>query len=118
MSVIVKGIEMPGRCDECFARHSGLAYCQIAKTSTSHTKACKPISQKVRPAWCPLVEIPTPHGRLIDADDFNGRVRVAGGFSEYDLTEDFTEGVLAALAMLKTQPTVIEEEWTKNDNDE
>jgi hypothetical protein len=23
-----------------------------------------------RPNWCPLVEIPTPHGRLIDADKF------------------------------------------------
>jgi hypothetical protein len=24
----------------------------------------------VRPNWCPLVEVKTPHGRLIDADEF------------------------------------------------
>jgi hypothetical protein len=23
----------------------------------------------MKPLWCPLVEVPTPHGRLIDADE-------------------------------------------------
>ena len=44
--------------------------------------------------------------RLIDADAFDERVRVAGGMSEEELTDDFKDGVLTVLEMLKTQPTV------------
>ena len=62
MSIIVKDIEMPQRCDECFARHAGLAYCQIAETSTSHTRGGKPIDQHKRPGWCPLAELPEEDG--------------------------------------------------------
>ena len=58
MSILVKNMSMPKKCDECFARHAGLAYCQIARTSTSHTIGGKPISQHTRPAWCPLSELP------------------------------------------------------------
>ena len=43
--------------------------------------------------------------RLIDADKFNERVRVAGGFAEEELTEDFKDGVLTVLEMLKTEPS-------------
>ncbi len=52
MSVILKGMEMPERCGSCFLRVGG----------------CKQrIYMEQRPKDCPLVEIPTPHGRLIDA---------------------------------------------------
>lgn len=54
MSVIVKGMEMPERCGQCFLRVGN----------------CKQrIYMEQRPKGCPLVEIPTPHGRLIDADE-------------------------------------------------
>ena len=46
--------------------------------------------------------------RLIDANDFDNRVRVAGGFAEEELSDDFKDGVLAVLEMLKRQP-IIEE---------
>lgn len=50
MSVIVKNMEMPERCGACFLRVGG----------------CKQrIYMEQRPKGCPLVEIPTPHGRLI-----------------------------------------------------
>lgn len=44
--------------------------------------------------------------RLIDAEAFDARVRVAGGMSEEELTDDFKDGVLAVLELLKTQSTV------------
>ena len=54
MSVIVKGMEMPERCGQCFLRVGN----------------CKQrIYMEQRPKGCPLVEIPTPHGRQIDADE-------------------------------------------------
>ena len=46
--------------------------------------------------------------RLIDANDFDNRVRVAGGFAEEELSDDFKDGVLAVLEMLKRQPTIEE----------
>ena len=53
MSVLIRGMEMPERCGQCFLR--------VGK--------CKQrIYMEQRPKGCPLVEIPTPHGRLIDAD--------------------------------------------------
>jgi hypothetical protein len=44
--------------------------------------------------------------RLIDAVAFDERVRIAVGFSEEDVSEDFKDGVSTALLLLKTQPTV------------
>lgn len=49
MSIIIKGMEMPKTCDDCFLP---LQYCPYAM---------KPNGE------CPLVPV-HPHGRLIDAD--------------------------------------------------
>ena len=70
MSVIVKNMEMPERCGRCFfVRWSNLhqtAWCTLAQ------EACfEDFSRDYknrRADFCPLVEIPTPHGRLIDKD--------------------------------------------------
>ena len=49
MSILIKGMEMPQRCGACFLRGN-----------------CKQrIYQEQRPKYCPLISIPTPHGRLI-----------------------------------------------------
>ena len=66
MSVIIKDMEMPERCDECSARHIGLSMCTITLKSTSHSDTYKPLDQNKRPDWCPLVELPEKHGDLID----------------------------------------------------
>ena len=55
MSVLIRGMEMPERCGQCFLRVGN----------------CKQrIYMEQRPKNCPLVEIPTPHGRLADLDKF------------------------------------------------
>lgn len=46
--------------------------------------------------------------RLIDADAFDERVRVAVGMSENDLPYAFKDGVKATLYMLSKQPTIEE----------
>lgn len=66
MSILIKGIDMPKDCDECPMRQINLAYCQLMHESTSHYLSGKEIQG--RPNFCPLVEIPTPHGRLIDSN--------------------------------------------------
>lgn len=60
MSVIVKGMEMPNNCAHCLCGDESGRYCAAAN---------KYIPMLSKPKWCPLVEVPTPHGRLVDADE-------------------------------------------------
>ena len=52
MAILIKGMEMPKNCRQCFYKRSG---CPRNKYNQG------------RPTDCPLVEV-KPHGRLIDAD--------------------------------------------------
>ena len=54
MSVLVKGIDMPKDCVSC--RWHARWGCEITGIVTNGAQGC------------PLVSIPTPHGRLIDGD--------------------------------------------------
>ena len=63
MSVLVKGMKMP---ESCYG-------CDLANFFTDETPYCRRRMKAVsfsgdRPSWCPLQEVPEPHGRLIDAD--------------------------------------------------
>lgn len=51
MSILIKGMEKPISCDDCIV--------PLSKCDFLQRRADK----------CPLVEIPTPHGRLIDASE-------------------------------------------------
>lgn len=62
MSVLIKGMEMPKTCDYCKFHEPFLdfAYCDLGEMDMEY----KDIVNRRHPD-CPLVEIPTPHGRLI-----------------------------------------------------
>ena len=68
MSVLIKGMEMPTTCCNCKFREPFMvfAYCHLAEMDMEYEE-----SDNCRHPKCPLVEIPTPHGRLIDADAVN-----------------------------------------------
>ena len=60
MSVLVKGMRMPGSCHECVICFGGCCYvCPPAEYGDCPDHG--------RPDWCPLREIPS-HGRLVDGD--------------------------------------------------
>jgi len=82
MSVLIKGMGMPGNCAGCFMRFSG---CE------------QRIYQDCRPKGCPLVEVPK-HGRLIDADALN--------FSS--MLDSIDQGIAEETVM--DAPTIIEAE--------
>lgn len=67
MSILIRGMEMPQNCYDCpFIRASWGNDYYCAKG-----KGCEGSLASIfigRMDNCPLVEIPTPHGRLIDAD--------------------------------------------------
>lgn len=110
MGVYIKGMEMPKDCPLCpLAHYNALQEftgCEITRWYfDSETMATS-----TRPSFCPLVEIPTPHGRLID-----------GGFEEMhytsmttnptpDVTEQDKANSLAIVRALQMAHTILEAE--------
>ena len=65
MSVIVKGMEMPSGCQSCDFSDDETRFCKAAKEY---------IPMLGKPEFCPLVELPEKHGRLIDGDALRGKM--------------------------------------------
>ena len=63
MSVLVKGMSIPDNCELC-AFETECGFC-LAKPDNF----CGDTNDRKRPEWCPLVEVPEPHGRLIDENE-------------------------------------------------
>ena len=77
MSILIKGMEKPMSCDDCIVP---LSRCDFLQRRADE---------------CPIVEIPTPHGRLIDRDDiYIGR---------WDIDTDLAE-------QIQNAPTILEAE--------
>lgn len=96
MTVLIRGMEMPKNCLECFAHDGEYAFCQLYSNGIPSRYD---IDLLDKPEWCELVELPTPHGKLIDADAFAQRV---GGAKVL--------GIKAIAYCLDNAPTVIEAE--------
>ena len=71
MSVLIKGMAMPKDCRECplqaYYSSSGNTLCFPANEYLA--KKYNPIGFEGRANWCPLGEVKTPHGDLIDRDE-------------------------------------------------
>lgn len=69
MSILIKNMDMPKNCKSCPLRYSstGYAWCDITGESLA-------LEIDMRDYTCPLVDITTPHGRLIDADKLKSRL--------------------------------------------
>ena len=72
MSVIITGMEMPKSCIEC--RFRQYEYCDLQRQDVYAVNIMDYALSFERHPSCPLVEIPTPHGRLIDADKLKSRL--------------------------------------------
>lgn len=98
MSLIIKGMKMPCMCCVCpchdWDMEANRYYCQALKDEP------RIIDENTRRDDCPLIEIPTPHGRLIDADALQ---------AEADSQPCFWKGVIDEL-MVSEAPTIIEAE--------
>ena len=66
MGVYIDGMEMPKGCEDCpFFHRSDYGY----KICTFPSKPRRIYyGETKRQDFCPLTEVPEPHGRLIDAD--------------------------------------------------
>ena len=88
MSFIVP-MEKPKRCGLCPCFHAEHPmHCMVVE---GHRTVGAPYGMP-RPDWCPLVEIPTPHGRLGDLDKLNIHdISPVDGFCVMGVTEEDIE---------------------------
>ena len=98
-NILIKNMEMPERCGQCFLRVGN----------------CKQrIYMKQRPKNCPLVEIPTPHGRLGDLDALYDEIsngnKAYNGVEGYDGEYWSIGNVDDCMDAIKYADTVIEAE--------
>lgn len=69
MSILIKEMAMPETCDDCpfHVYHSHHEY--VCKATPMLYPMNLANSKGIRKNWCPLVEVKTPHGDLIDRDE-------------------------------------------------
>ena len=84
MSILIKGMTMPKTCDDCIVP---LSKCDFLQRRADD---------------CPLIEIPTPHGRLIDASELI-KSYMKGTKTDID---DFYN----TIDIIDNAPTILEEE--------
>lgn len=84
MSILIKGMEMPVACFDCPCMQdlSNIDEEYYICASIEHAPEITDKNNGRLPK-CPLVEIPTPHGRLIDADEIEKCVHEWYDVGEY-----------------------------------
>lgn len=117
MSVLIKGMEMPESCFQCWFLHvinPGYFYCFASGEEFEENFAMI----KGRYADCPLVEVPTPHGRLIDADALRREMYHKAFETDSDM-QKWESGCWIRYMMFErieeAAPTVIEAEGNDED---
>ncbi len=113
MSVIVEGMKMPVMCSYCKFREPFIdsAYCHLAEMDMEYEE-----SDNCRHPNCPLVEIPTPHGRLGDLDklwDMMSKYSDNEGAKNPYADNDFMIHRDSACELIEDAPTVIEAEGSE-----
>lgn len=103
MGVYIKGMEMPKHCYDCIFYlnrydEDGEWLPSICVTTQLISEAGCTLN---RASYCPLVEIPEPHGRLIDADALLDKLRPRG------IQEDFWKES-SSYNDIANAPTIIE----------
>lgn len=74
MSVLIKNMKMPSRCFDCtFSKWSNLHQTKACNCGSYYFKPCFEDNSEEfyekRADFCPLVEVPVPHGKLLDEND-------------------------------------------------
>lgn len=123
MSVLIKDMEMPKCCEECVAgayeyndNDERCFVCGFIKSQ--HPWECEHVeidgidTTKARADFCPLIEVPTPHGELVDRgilmDTYVDRLAAVAERYSPDSSEC---GILSgAMKLLAIMPTIIEAE--------
>lgn len=98
MGIYIKDMKMPKGCHE--TPHGYV--CPYILYCKAYTRNKPPINK--RPSNCPLVEVRTPHGRLIDVDEVEAQVELMQKVNGKD------RGFMDVALAFAVAPTVIESE--------
>lgn len=126
MAVLIRGMEIPSDCGQCYFLSDLICpndvydcYAPVREKNYS-INVTENVENWSRPDWCPLVEVPTPHGRLIDADeivkDLRHDVKVDQDMLDYEELTSVTRETTqvdkdikqSAAEIIESTPTVIE----------
>ena len=97
MSILIKGMDMPISCEKCPLCYDYLN-CSIDDSLQMYLYNRHPN--------CPLIEIPTPHGRLIDIDKVKDKLRDQIPCCGLDMTYSNSN----AFDTMDNAPTILEAE--------
>lgn len=121
--ILIKNIEMPEDCRDCplqiYYMANGQTKCRVTGKILADFR--KPIPFEGRAEECPLIEVHTPHGRLIDADAYHKeiieRYQSAREWYKGAKTDDIKARAESALftftecsLTIRKMPTIIEAE--------
>ena len=105
MSLMIKGLEMPCMCCVCpchdWDMEANRYYCQALKDEP------RIIDENTRRGDCPLAEIPSPHGDLIDKEPI--KKFILDGINK-PAPESFGYDGIEILSEIEFAPAIIEEE--------
>lgn len=106
-SVLINGMEMPKNCGNCHLRKSNedRVWCPILGEYI-----CFETEFLGRKTNCPLVEVPTPHGRLVDGDVL--MTEVMDSDLDHLQRDDWKE----VIQIVQDAPTIIEAEGSENED--
>lgn len=105
MSLLIEGMDMPKACIECGLRDVvwGNYTCAVSGEIIKN--------ELDRPNDCPLVNIPTPHGRLIDADAHIQSLKENQCGERCRKKQDCVNcGIGMYIRIVESEPTIIEAE--------
>ncbi|MBQ3285416.1 MAG: hypothetical protein IJH40_07220 [Ruminococcus sp.] len=94
-SILIKDMDMPKSCEDC-------VFCQVVPNSLDvyfcyadknnrHVRR----GYNEKPSFCPLAEISTPHGDLIDRDDLLYEINRSTFVERYDYNTAYDAAALA-----------------------
>ena len=103
MSVLIRGMKMPKNCLTCKLRGDGSDSKYIWDCPFTGLEYTREEGETRRLDDCPLIEVPAPHGRLIDADAV--AKRVLGSVNQEDAQGFMFTKIICQI--LKDAPTII-----------
>lgn len=71
MGIYINGLKVPTSCCKCrFSRWSNYGQLYMCYVCEKPVAKFQSEYESTKPDWCPITEVPEPHGDLIDRDAF------------------------------------------------
>lgn len=109
MSILIKGMKVPSACCDCDLLPEEIEWDGQWECPITEKIVRKYVEErKGKPPDCPLVEVPEPHGRLIDADKYiKDNIDIIGCEIDHPRYQDTLR------ELINDAPTVIEAEGAR-----